>query len=314
MTYELLMDTGRPNGVKEPAFLNAVERIEEIIADHRSRGALVSHTNSIVEIVKETHQALNANDEDFYAIPQDPRLVAQELLLFENGGADDLEKVVDPEFQRTRLTLKTGWRDGIDLDRFLNEAEDDLAAALAGRADLGLTGMSVVIARTISATIESVLRSYGVALALITPLMIILIGSLRAGLVSMVPNLTPILMTLGLMGLLDIPLDMFTLLAGCIAIGLAVDDSIHFIAGFRRYLAQGNDPVRAVELTMQTTGRALLFTSIVLTMGFIVLTFSSLGNLVDVGILTSFAITSAFLLDVTVTPALLVLTHRPRDS
>jgi predicted RND superfamily exporter protein len=65
---------------------------------------------------------------------------------------------------------------------------------------------------------------------------------------------------------------------------------------------------------MQTTGRALLFTSIVLTMGFIVLTFSSLGNLVDVGILTSFAITSAFLLDVTVTPALLVLTHRPRDS
>jgi predicted RND superfamily exporter protein len=314
MTYELLMDTGRPNGVKEPAFLNAVERIEEIIADHRSRGALVSHTNSIVEIVKETHQALNADDEDFYAIPQDPRLVAQELLLFENGGADDLEKVVDPEFQRTRLTLKTGWRDGIDLDRFLNEAEDDLAAALAGRADLGLTGMSVVIARTISATIESVLRSYGVALALITPLMIILIGSLRAGLVSMVPNLTPILMTLGLMGLLDIPLDMFTLLAGCIAIGLAVDDSIHFIAGFRRYLAQGNDPVRAVELTMQTTGRALLFTSIVLTMGFIVLTFSSLGNLVDVGILTSFAITSAFLLDVTVTPALLVLTHRPRDS
>ena len=95
--------------------------------------------------------------------------------------------------------------------------------------------------------------------------------------------------------------------------GLAVDDSIHFIAGFRRYLAQGLDPVRAVEATMQSTGRALLFTSIVLTSGFGVLTMSEMLNLWNVGVLTSFAIGAAFLLDVTVTPALLVLTHR-RDA
>ena len=123
---------------------------------------------------------------------------------------------------------------------------------------------------------ESMLRSYALALALITPLMMILIGSLRAGLVSMVPNLVPIFMTLGVMGLTGIPIDMFTLLAGCIAIGLAVDDSIHFIASFRRYLELGNDPVRSVELTMQTTGRALFFTSVVLTTGFLVLTLSGM--------------------------------------
>jgi len=130
----------------------------------------------------------------------------------------------------------------------------------------------------------------------------------------MVPNLVPILLTLGMMGLTDIPIDMFTLLAGCIAIGLAVDDSIHFIASFRRYLAMGHDPVRAVEETMQSTGRALLFTSIVLTSGFLVLMLSGMLNLQQVGALTAFAITSAFLLDVTVTPALLVLTHRPRGG
>ena len=129
-------------------------------------------------------------------------------------------------------------------------------------------------------------------------------------LVSMVPNLVPILLTLGLMGYAGIPLDMFTLLAGCIAIGLAVDDSIHFISGFRRYRDQGYDPVTAVERTMQTTGRALLFTSIALTMGFAVLLMSEMLNLRQVGALTTFAIATAFLLDVTVTPALLVLTHR----
>ena len=126
--------------------------------------------------------------------------------------------------------------------------------------------------------------------------MIVMIGSLRAGLVSMVPNLVPILLTLGMMAVTDIPIDMFTLLAGCIAIGLAVDDSIHFISSFRRYLGMGHDPIRAVEETMQSTGRALLFTSIVLTAGFLVLMLSDMNNLQQVGALTAFAITSAFLI------------------
>ncbi len=314
MTYELLIDTGRSDGIKQPEVLNAIERLDEVVADHRERGARITHTSSIVEIVKESHQALNADDPAYYALPQDARLIAQELLLFENGGADDLEKVVDPDYSRTHLTLKTTWRDGVHFARFIRESQADFAAQLAGLASLEITGMSTVVSRTVDATTESMLRSYALALALITPLMMVLIGSLRAGLVSMVPNLVPIATTLALMAVLDIPIDMFTLLAGCIAIGLAVDDTIHFIAGFRRYLAQGHDAERAVELTMQSTGQALLFTSIVLTSGFIVLTLSSLLNLRQVGILTSFAIGSAFLLDVTVTPALLVLTHRNRKS
>ncbi len=107
---------------------------------------------------------------------------------------------------------------------------------------------------------------------------------------------------------------MFTLLVGCIAIGLAVDDTIHMIAGFRRYMAQTGDPVRSVELTIQTTGRALLFTSVVLTMGFLVFTLSSMGNLQTFGVLTAFAIATAFLLDITATPALLVLVTRGRTQ
>ena len=177
-------------------------------------------------------------------------------------------------------------------------------------AEVTLTGSVAMIARTASASSESLVRSYSLALLLITPLMVILIGSLRAGLVSMVPNLVPILAALAGMVVVGIELDMFTILGACIAIGLAVDDSIHFIAGFRRYLAMGHDPVRAVEETMHSTGRALLFTSIVLTSGFAVLLLSEMLNLRQVGALTSFAIVMAFLLDVTVTPALLVLTHR----
>jgi hypothetical protein len=131
-TFELVIDTKRPNGIKDPRVLNAIESLDEIVSEHRARGAQITHTSSIVEIIKETHQALNGNDPTFYAIPQDPRLVAQELLLFENGGADDLEKVVDPQFERARLTLKTTWRDGALLARFLQDSEAEFATALAG--------------------------------------------------------------------------------------------------------------------------------------------------------------------------------------
>ncbi|MEM9174295.1 MAG: efflux RND transporter permease subunit [Myxococcota bacterium] len=306
---EIIVEAGGEDALKQPEILARLEALDALAADYKASGARLSYTSSLVDIAKETHQALNANDDAFYVIPDDRRLLAQELLLFENSGSDDLEKVVDPQFSRARVTIRSEWTDGVEMRPFLREFEPEVAKTL-GDAGYSLTGMSALIARTVDAIYESILRSYALALCLITPLMIVLIGSLRSGLVSMVPNLVPIAMTLGLMGAIGIPLDMFTLLAGCIAIGLAVDDSIHFIAGFRRYLAQGLDPVRAVEETMQSTGRALLFTSIVLTSGFGVLTLSEMLNLWNVGVLTSFAIGAAFLLDVTVTPALLVLTHR----
>lgn len=309
-SLEVLVDTGVENGLHEPATLARLERLEELVERYKQQGSQLSYTISVADIARETHQALNANDPAYYRLPEERKLLAQELLLFENSGSDDLEKVVDPQFSTARFSIRSLWRNGVDTSAFIAGAEDELRATLDGVAEVELTGMMSVISRTVDATMESMLKSYALALALITPLMIFLIGSLRAGLVSMVPNLVPIFMTLGMMGLTGIPIDMFTLLAGCIAIGLAVDDTIHFITGFRRYLAQGNDPVRAVELTMQSTGRALLFTSVVLTSGFLVLTLSDMLNLFQVGVLTSFAIASAFILDITVTPALLVLTHR----
>jgi len=307
---EIIVDTGREDGIKSPELLRRLDGISDIVESFRQKGARVTHTNSLVDITKETHQALNANAAAYYAIPEDRQLLAQELILFENSGSDDLEKVVDSQFSRARYTVRSAWTDGVFMQPFLREFEPVVVDLIGDLGDVTITGMSSVMARTVDAVYESMIRSYGLALCLITPLMIVLIGSLRSGLVSMVPNLLPILMTLGLMGAVGIPIDMFTLLAGCIAIGLAVDDSIHFIAGFRRYLGQGLDPVRAVEATMQSTGRALLFTSIVLTSGFAVLMLSEMLNLRHVGTLTTFAIGMAFLLDVTVTPALLVLTHR----
>jgi len=130
----------------------------------------------------------------------------------------------------------------------------------------------------------------------------------------MVPNLVPILMALGLMVLLGIPLDGFTLLVGCIAVGLAVDDTIHLIHGFRRELARGTDPETAIRTTLQTTGRALLFTTVILCSGFVVFVLSSMDGLQKFGLLVSFAVGMALVLDILVTPALLLLVTKRGTS
>jgi predicted RND superfamily exporter protein len=105
MTIEVLFDTGRENGLHEPELLNALDEIGKLNATLRQNELFVGKTISLVDILKEIHQALNENRAAFYAVPQDRLLVAQELLLFENSGSDDLEDIVDTQFRAT--TWKT---------------------------------------------------------------------------------------------------------------------------------------------------------------------------------------------------------------
>ena len=128
----------------------------------------------------------------------------------------------------------------------------------------------------------------------------------------MIPNLAPILLMLGLMGWAGIPLDTFTLMVGSIAIGLAVDDTIHFLHNFRRYYARSGDVPGAVRETLASTGQALLFTSLVLSSGFFLYMLASMNNLFYFGLLTGFTIIAAFLADLILAPALLALVIRPR--
>jgi len=314
LTLEVIADTGRENGVKEPEFLNGLEALRER-TEGITRGdyLYVGKTLSISDVLKEIHQALNENRPDFYAIPQDQSLVSQELLLFENTGTDDLEDFVDTQFQLARFTLKVPYVDPLHYDGFLEDVESEFRAVLGDSAEIATTGFMGMMSETVRQVIFGMSRSYVLAIGIITPLMILLIGNLRGGLVSMVPNLTPILLTLGVMGWGGFPIDMFAMMIGGIAIGLAVDDTIHLIHGFRRDFSRIGNVRRAMRETLQTTGRALLVTSIVLSSGFLVFALSEMKNLASFGLLTSFTIVTAFLIDICITPALLYLINRKSE-
>jgi predicted RND superfamily exporter protein len=300
MTIEVLFDTGRENGLHQPALLNRLEEIGKLNPTLRQNEIFIGKTISLVDILKEINQALNENRSEFYAVPQDRLLVAQELLLFENSGSDDLEDIVDPQFRVGRMTLKIPWIDAISYPEFIETIKQRYGEIVGTAAGITVTGRVPLLSRTLKAVIISMARSYVIAFLVIAPLMILLLASFKWGLISMIPSLSPILITLGLMGWFEFTLDGFTLLIGSVAIGLAVDDTIHFTHNFRRYHERSGDARQAIRETLQTTGQALLFTTLVLCASFLRSTF-------NFGILTGFALAVAFLANVTLGPALMTL-------
>jgi len=310
MSLELLVETSRANGLHDPEVLHAIDR-----ARHTSTGLQVGLVTagksiSLVDILKEIHQALNEGRPDARVVPDDQSLISQELILFENSGSDDLQDVVDSEFRIGRMTIRTPMVDGSHYPPFSAEVARIFNAELPEGATAKLTGMMVVMGRSFTASIETMFRSYAIALIVITPLMMLLLGSLRLGLIAMIPNLFPIVLTLGLMGWMDQPLEMFSLLIGSVALGLAVDDTIHFMHGFRQRFSESGDVEDAVRKTLRTTGQALLFTSIVLSVGFFIYVLSDLSNLRRFGLFTAFSIVMAFLADILLAPALMKVTTR----
>ncbi|MCP4003255.1 MAG: MMPL family transporter [bacterium] len=309
MSLEVLVDTGRENGLHDPQILRDLDALNtDTVQAGLGVGFEVGKTLSVTDVLKEINQALNENRSDYYSIPEERQLIAQELLLFENSGSDDLEDLVDSVFSTSRFTIRVPYQDAINYVPFVKSIQEVFEARLGERAQVQVTGLMKMMSGTIYAVMHSMAASYVMALAIITPLMMLLIGNLRAGLASMVPNLAPIITTLGLMGVLGLSIDTFTLMIGGIAIGLAVDDTIHFIHNYRRYFDETGDPQQATRKTLETTGKAMAVTSIVLSAGFSVYMLSSMGNLFIFGALISFCIAAAFILDVILAPALMALT------
>jgi predicted RND superfamily exporter protein len=313
LSLEAVIDTGRENGLYEPDLLNRFEKAAAYAESMTQGDVFVGKAWSVTTILKEINQALNENRPESYAIPQNRDLVAQEFLLFENSGSDDLEDFVDSQFSMARFTIKAPFEDAYKysefLDTLLRYFENEFPEAR-----ITLTGLMVLLSRTVNNAIRSMAKSYITALAVITVLMVLLIGRVRIGLLSMIPNLAPILLMLGVIGITPIKMDLFTMMVASVAIGLAVDDTIHFMHNFRRYYEQSGDAKLAVHQTLQSTGRAMLVTTVVLSTGFFIFVLASMNNLFNFGLLTAFTILMALAADYFVAPALMVVIHRSRKT
>jgi predicted RND superfamily exporter protein len=317
LAFEIIVDTGVKNGLYEPAVLNRIEAVADQLKQIRDPvpDFYVGNVISIVDLVKEIHQALNNNDPQFYTIAQDRATLAQELFLFELSGADDLKAITDSDFSKTRISMKVPWMGSVDFSRMVKQIEQILKEVFTDDDRFSLTGMSVILARTYPATLNSMFQSYLIAFVVISLMLILLVGDFRIGLASILPNILPIMLVMGFLAAFDFSLDMTSMMIGSIAIGLVVDDSLHFIYSYRHFLMQSGSPAYAIRETLQTTGRALLITSVVLACGFFSLLSATLLCLVQFGLLLGITILLALLADFLFLPALLILcTGKPVRS
>ncbi len=306
VTIEVVIDTGVENGWNDPERLrklNAMSaRMEAYVDTHTHIGKVVS----LASIVKETNRALHENKEEAYVIPKDASLVSQELLLFENSGSDDLEDVVDSQFSKARVTIKLPWTDAIKAVGVLEYVKNE-AIKTFPKDKVDSTGMIPLLINTLSNAVHSSVASYFIAFVLISFMMMLILGSVRMGLLSMIPNLAPIIVGLLLMYMFSIPLDMFTLLIGSIAIGLVVDDTIHFLHNFRRYYLETGDSEKSIQMTFLTTGKAMVITTIVLSLGFYSYLMADMISVQNFGFLTGTVIVFALLSDLLLAPALMIV-------
>jgi len=312
ITIEVVLDTGVENGVYEPKFLNAIEKSVKQIYTFKDKNYFVGKIVSISDVIKEIHKALNENRDDFYAIPQSYDLVSQEFLLFENSGSDDLEDIVDNRFSKTRISIKAPWVDAVEYVELIESIEKSLNDNIGTMATISVTGTLPILASTITQSIQSSIDSYIFAFGIIAIMMILLIGEVKLGLISMLPNLTPILFGIAVMEVYSVPLDMFTILIGAIAIGLAVDDTIHFMHNFKRYHIMYGNVDKAIKMSLHTTGSAIFVTSVVLSAGFFVFMFASMTNLIGFGFITGVTILVAMFTNLILAPALVKLAVKDR--
>jgi predicted RND superfamily exporter protein len=312
ITIEVVLDTQKENGVYEPEFLNKLEKITETIYQFKGEHYFIGKIISINDVLKEINRALNENQESAYVIPQNKDLIAQEFLLFENSGSNDLEEIVDSQFSKTRFSIKAPWVDSIEYVGLIAEIETLLNSEFEGVATVAVTGTLPILSDTITKAITSSAESYVIAFAVIIILMMLLLGSVKLGLLSMFPNLTPIMMGIAFMVIFDLPLDLFTVLIGTIAIGMVVDDTIHFMHNFNRYYVETENVDESILLTINSTGRAIFMTSIVLSSGFFVFMFANMTNLYNFGLITGVIVLFAMAADLILVGAMLKLIIKPK--
>ncbi len=266
---------GDDDAVRDPRLIKALDRLDQaLMADPAFHGYL-DRVETLADLVREMGRGFDQGV-DARGLPQSDAVLADLLLLLESGAEDELGRYASFTYDATRISLVV--RDGgskawAKLQPRCEALLDELIRedpALGPRLDPVVTGTMTYVDETLDFIIQDMITSVALAFLIIMVLMSLLFRSLRAGLISMLPNVFPLIGTAGLMAALDIPLRLSTLILFAICLGIAVDDTIHFLARFRQEVRAGRSAEEAIRTTVTTSGKAMTLTTVLLVAGFLV--------------------------------------------
>ncbi|MBK1729268.1 efflux RND transporter permease subunit [Halorhodospira halophila] len=308
MVVEAVFDAEAIDGLQDPAALQEIRDFQRW-AEQREE---VDYALSMVDMLEEMHWAFHDEDPEFRTLPGRQDLIAQYLFVYDGR---DLYDLVNRDFTRAIVLMNlnvTGAREiGQTLEAFRGELDSSVEVL-----DWELSGMGRLFAEQEELLIEGQLRSLIAVAVMISVLMLVLWRSAAAASVTMLTNLSPLLVIFIVMGAFGVWLDMATAMVASVAIGIAVDDTIHTYHGFLFYRRRGSSVVAALARALQHTGRAVTATTIVLCAQFLVLAASDFQPTAAFGLLTAIGLVAALLFDLLLMPAIVtVLAKRfPRLS
>lgn len=307
MPFELVIDTKKKDGVfaDNGKVLYKVQKLQRTLSDYSE----FSKPLSIVEAVKFSYQAYKKGNPKFYILPPVTELNKLKKYIDKDDRKNDFSAFIDSNNSVTRVSFQMADIGTKEMDKLLKDIRPKVDAIFSpDEYKVTFTGTSVTFLKGTDYLIENLFTSLGLAIVLIASLMSILFSSIRMVLVSLIPNLLPLLTTAALMGYFGIPIKPSTILIFSIAFGISVDDTIHFLAKYRQELKNnkfGN--IRdSVLAALRETGVSMIYTSTILFFGFGVFTVSSFGGTVALGILVSVTLLVAMLADLVLLPAFLL--------
>jgi hypothetical protein len=305
MPLEILVDTKKEKGVMKLSTLKRMDKINEVIESFPE----LSKPVSIVNLVKYSKQAYYKGKPKYYQLPTSQ----EQNYIFEytknsDGNSNMLNNFVDSTGQFARIT--TFMKD-IGTDK-MNVIQERLSQIVkkefpSERYNVSFTGKALVFLKGTNYLIGNLVFSLSLAILLISLFMAWMFRSFRMILISIIPNMLPLLITAGLMGFFGIPIKPSTILVFSIAFGISVDDTIHFLAKYRQELIASNWKIRkSVYAALRETGVSMFYTSVVLFFGFLVFTVSSFGGTIALGGLVSITLLLAMVSNLLLLPSLLL--------
>ena len=298
-SYDLIVELPHEDEAKEPENLQRLDQLQQQVNAYD----LTKRTTSILDILKDLNQTLNDGDTAFYRVPDTEEVVAQEILLYENAGGTESEYWVDYDYRRLRLMVEISDFNSAQVEREMARIQQD-AQKLFPDAKITTVGNIPQYVTMMQYLVRGQMLSFVISILIIGVILMIAFQSIRVGLIGLVPNMMPAIFVGGYMGWMGVPLDMMTATLLPMMLGMAVDDTIHFITHSKLEFDRTQHSREAIRRTFRVVGVAIVITSIITSAVFAGFCTSACTMCINFGLMAIIGILSALAADLFITPIL----------
>ena len=297
MAYEIVIDSKAKDGIKSPAFMKEVEKFEKEL---KAKFPDARHTSSLIDVVKRFNEIMVGKNE----VPASNEIIAQYLLLYSLSLPQGME-INDRMDIDERLLRLTASMDVVNTSLDLKMIKWIENWWKNSPYSAQVNGQTTMFAHMQSDITDTLIQSITLAISVVSLMMLFIFRKIKMIPLFIIPNILPIVLVLGVMGWLGITIDIGVAISGAIIIGVAVDDTIHFLVKYKEARLKGYNFHDSLTYIMKYAGSAIIFTTVILSTSFLIFRFSDFMLNVNFGIVTAIALIIAVLVDLFMLPAIL---------